>query len=585
MAQRTYEYSDERRKLVVVNDATIIDEGMDMPLIADIDSTLAGGGTGTGVRTDIVACINRGILIEELALIDAETETAGALLVSWLARGELRLGAYTLESSVDLHYARSAELQNYGAPFAHIVVIFVDECSLFEMSPRMSIVDNSVREDSAYRIRRLSERRMDASVVTEMPASDLLDAVLETLERRVVERPIKEGTPAADPLAGNLESLESAGVRSALLTLARSAELATSTRMTYRELWGYLARILIGGAPEQIERHQLESFIWRNQPRGANPLEDFRRIGRLSSLRFTQAIFGAGALPLSGSRAVNDPVLRLTRKIDPILDAVPGNSPFVPRNGWADPLHEAFVTQSTALTPLAALHSLAEKTEVPKGGAFFSEICSPFDWAVDAAYAALMADESVTDAERLKSTSWYGAYLTRLYAVCFGISAFRREIDALTETMITTPRLPDVLRKPMETLLRPKRQLRYGESEALLPLFDSRTEPIVGHLIEPKLALRVENGKLETVRGGSDEVFLELKREGELEGRIIVDFALVREALACVDDYSGVTDLVDVTAPRLERVRSSRLRSRLVKGAELRLASGVDSHLVTFRQL
>lgn len=582
LAHRVYEYRDGRRKLLVVNDATISDSRDGTPLVSDINGALFPTANGS-LRTDVMACINRGVLIEELSLLGSDpraSETAGALVVAWLARDDTSFGEFTLESRSVLQYARSANLNHNGRPLAHLVVIFVDECSLFEASPELEIVEDRIRERTDYRIRRLAERASLTAGNSHIPAADLLVGVLDTIDASWTNQTPTSGG-LVDPLLANVECLKSSIVRSSLLTLARSAELASSSRMTYRELWGFIARALVGNAPERLPKDRLGHFILENQPQNTDALEDFQAIMRLSSLRLTQGIFGAGEDSRSPEGAGRDPVLRIMVVVDPILDALPGNAPNDPRKGWADPVHEAFASQASGSSPLASLVK-AIRTE---GGAYdhFIEIVSDFDWSVDRAYMAVMADDSLGDSIRHKVCSWYGAYLTRLYAAGLGIPAFRREVDALIEAMVSAPHLPDVLLKPLKTLIRPRRRLRDGESEALLPLFDSRTEPIVGHLVEPKIAVRVEEPSLKTEARGSEQVFLQLWREAELQGQINIDFALVREALSCVEDQTGVTNLVDVTAPRLERVRSSRLRSDLLKGAEVRIASGTESQLLTLR--
>lgn len=581
LASRAYLYESDHRKLLVVNDATISDGNESAPLVLDINDSL-GAEADNSTPTDILACVNRGILIEEAGHLSESNETPGALLVSWLAEDVTSRGALGLFNDVYLTFGRSAELRHLNKPLAHVVVIFVDECSLFEGSPEIEIVDNSIVETSPYIIRRFSERAALSSEAQKVPAADLLHAVLAKIREQTAFAKQSQGM-WIDPLAANLKSLESSSIQASILTLARAAELATSTRMTYRELWGFIARAIVGCAPEQLARGELAAFIRDNQPEGTS-ISRFEALRRLSALRFTQGIFGAGTEAVASARVTNDPVLRFTVAIDPIADALPGNDPTNPRAGWADPVHEAFSMQSEQISPLSALlGGCVERVEDQRVFETLSETVNEFDWEVDNAFSKVWIDDAIPDSERLAAASWYGAYLTRLYAVGLGICGFRREIDALIEAIVSAPRLPDVLRKPMETLLRPKRDLRDGDSEALLPLFDSRTEPVVGHLIEPKVAIRVEDGRLITYRGDSDQVFLEIKHEGEVHGRINIDFALVREALACIDDHAGVTNLVDVTAPRLERVRSSRLRSKLITGAEVRIATAVESHLLTLR--
>jgi hypothetical protein len=149
-----------------------------------------------------------------------------------------------------------------------------------------------------------------------------------------------------------------------------------------------------------------------------------------------------------------------------------------------------------------------------------------------------------------------------------------------------SPNLPDSLRPGLETLLRPQRAPGSVTDESLLPLYDSRAEPIRGSIDEPKLATAMKGLELSTIPARGEQVILVLKRNDKDMGRMTLDFPLVREALACVDGYPGVTDLVASTAPRLERIRAVHLRSRTLasQNATVRVVSGRGANLVIVTQ-
>ncbi|WP_156135104.1 hypothetical protein [Arthrobacter sp. L77] len=575
LAHRVYEYTGVNADLVVVNDATInLEPSEKAPLVSDINTIAMSSKTQiTKHPRHLMACVNRGILVEETSesrTLNFSDLGSGDVIVRWLydpsSINELDL-AWRLTSMSGHDFIRSARLVHSGRHVADIVAVFVDESSLFEEQPAVEIGVDSRAMAETYRIRPLMERiGLDES---RAPAADLLVKILEVADRRA-DSPKKLNTDGiADPLAANIESLRSQAVRSGLLTLARSAELASATRMTYRELWGFLTRALVGDAPSHMPREKLGRYILSNQPTGKGTTEDFEALKKLAALRFSQGIFGVSVQSNASVGALRDPVLKLLLPIDPVRDAVPGSEPTAVDRGWATPISEAFGIHSSEGTPLGSLLA-SEPEESP-----FVDATTDFDRRVDKAFIDLIQSSGLKDSDRLDATVWYGAYLTRLYAVSYGICAFRREIGVLVQTWTQAPHLPDALKSRLRTLIQPKRNPLEPNSSSLLPLFDSRTEPITGRASAPKLALRVKDLELSTDREGQGEqVLLVVSKDGTTLSKVSLDFPLIREALACVDDHIGVTDLIDVTAPRLERIRALRLSSRLLDGAEFCLADG-----------
>ncbi|MFT4469389.1 hypothetical protein ACMX2H_05705 [Arthrobacter sulfonylureivorans] len=584
LAHRLYEYHGTQSDLVVVNDATInLEAGNRAPLISDIDGI-------TSIYVDdavpsrprhLMACVNRGVLVEEMSdsrLRESRDWTAGDILVRWLygfSLNDSNESSWQLNHVTEQDFVQSARLSYLDKHVANVLAVFVDECSLFEGRPAITIGADSTVSAQDYRIVPLAQR--SAMEATSAPAADLLVNVLKTVEESL-GRPLEQVRgQIADPLRANLESLRSPLVRSGLLTMARSAELVSATRMTYRELWGYLTRALVGDAPSRMPRERLGEFVISNQPIGLSPEDDFERLRILSGLRFNQGIFGAGMRSAAAEGASRDPVLKLLIPVDPVNDAVPGSSPDSPEGGWATRISDAFAVHASDGTPLQSLHDSTSEDSA------FRAVVKDFDRRLDEAFCQLLKSPNLKDDQRLEATGWYGAYLTRLYAVSNGICAFRREVDMLIRTWVQSPHLPDDLKSPLRTLIRPKRDPAESGS-SLLPLFDSRTEPITGRTTEPKLAVRVREPELTTDRRGQGEqVLLLIGTDGSTRSRVALDFALIREAMACVDDHVGVTDLIDVTAPRLERVRASRLLSSHLHGAEFCLLDGDREVQITQR--
>lgn len=584
LAHRIYEYNGELSDLVVVNDATInLSPDNRAPLISDVDRVVTSnrGRTGGSLPRHLMACVNRGVLVEEMAESRKRPSIdwgAGDVLIRWMYGSGSLLASETTWQVTDVtgnDAVKSAALTYAGEHIASIVAVFVDECSLFEERPAVEIGPNSKISAEDYRIAPLQQRlAMDAA---RTPAADLLANVLNVLDERGTDLREHATDRFADPIAANLESLRSPAVRSGLLTIARVAELTSSTRMTYRELWGFLTRALVGDAPSRMPREELSEYILAHQPRGLSSYDDFERLRALSALRMNQSIFGAGIKSAAPDGAMRDPVLKLLIPVDPVSDAVPGSNPDMPSEGWATPISDAFSVHASDGTPLQCLLGPAQNDTA------LHDVVTSFDRRLDEAFGDLLRSPQLKDDKRLEAIGWYGAYITRLYALAHGIGAFRREVDILIRTWTQSPHLPDELKSPLRTLIRPKRNPSESSS-SILPLFDSRTEPITGRTATPKLAVRVKEPELSTDRKGQGEqVLLVIATDGTPISKVSLDFPMIREALACVDDHIGVTDLIDVTAPRLERVRASRLLASHLIGAEFCLAEGDEEVQVTQR--
>ncbi|WP_208710457.1 hypothetical protein [Sinomonas sp. R1AF57] len=570
LAHRTYRYSGDSADVLVVNDATIGSYAeSSAPLATDIDQMVAV----PGVRPmHLMACVNRGILIEELSALTGHpvtenfVDSAGACVIRWLADTPWDESAWTITSETTPRFIRSGLLEHVGREKAEVLAVYVDECSLFEPAPEVEVGRRARVVAVPHSITPLGARSSLPRAAS--PSHDLIEQVAEMLESTS-----RGSRMVADPVQANVAMLQQPAVRSSILTLGRSAEMASGLRFTYRELWGLISRVVVGEAPSRMGRTELEEFIALHQPT-EGPVENFTRLRKLACLRGTQAMFGAGSGTAEVEAARRDPVLRLTRLIDPVKDAIPGNAPTDPTSGWATPINEAFASHYSESSPLAILRA-ADRAET------FEAIVQPFDESLDDAYVELMGLNSLKQNDRLDAISWYGSYLMRLYAVAHGISAFRREVSVLLDAAYFAPNIPKALSKSLRTLIRPQRQPGGGTDESLLPLFDSRAEPILGWAKSRKLAILMPSLEMKTMPVAADQTVVLLERQGKELGRIALDFALVREALACVDDHAGVTNLVDATSPRLERIRAVHLRSDVLSDTQLRIAEGRESKIVT----
>jgi hypothetical protein len=80
---------------------------------------------------------------------------------------------------------------------------------------------------------------------------------------------------------------------------------------------------------------------------------------------------------------------------------------------------------------------------------------------------------------------------------------------------------------------------------------------VIGENSSPKLALKVDDVVIKTSKQANN-LFLELGTGNEF-ARLILDFSLLREAMASAAGYSGVSVSSSLAAPSLERFRASIL--------------------------
>lgn len=562
LAHRKYMYSVGERTLVLVNDATIGSIQAGRSLAVDVDGVIAEDA-------HLVACVNRGVLIEELSDADQDS-LAGRTVLDWVnGRSSQEDGPWAVLPTKGSAIIRSGTLVGPSGPAAAMVAVFVDVCSLFEQSIVVDGVANShsVPEFSGgkYNVEDYANR----GSMSTSPGASLLEMVIGRLS---VPEPLVD-SDTLNPIAANLESLTKGGVRAGLVSIFRAAEIVSSQRMTYREVWGAIARSIVGGLPGEIERETIHDFIAENQPASGDPVKRFHQAQALASLRFTQAIFGAGRFT---SAVSTDPVVRLLATVDPVRDALPGDFTGDWSSGWSTAVSDA-LAGSSSVSPLSTLCG-----GLPADDPFQSVVTS-FDWNIDELFMRATGVPNLKDRTRYSLIAWYGAYLLRLYAVSNGIPAFRPEVVVWTRAWTMSPNLPGELSGSLAALLRPLRDPTDSQASSLIPLFESRTTPISGNANTAKLALKAEVISMKTSTD-FEAILLELDELGKKVPPVILDFSLVREALASGAGYAGITELSDATSPRLERFRAARLvAEQLRDGQRFRIVAGESEEPITVK--
>ena len=557
LPRRTYRYSTQERDLLVINDGTMHeDAGVPADELArDLARALDEGW-------HVLACLNRGVLVEQLGALEPEDDRLAADLIRWLGRSNQvneRWADSGSTSPMVVSARCSAESHSVEA-----ACVFMDTCSLFEDRPGVTIDDALPGEGagsiSPYRVASFTLRSPSRKRPASILAADILDG-LQELDGLL--------PPTPNPVSANLHSLRDECVRENVLSIMRAAEIASGARFTYRELWGALALSLVGTLTRVGGWRELGRIA--ELPDSDEPLERWARIQPLAEQRFSQALFGS-----ANPHWDQHPVLRITAHVNPTRDAVPGRIATDGVGGWATPVIEAFVASATSSSsPLEIL-----KESVPTDDSVHAAI-DEFDDELDEAYRNALTE--LADRERDRATRWYGDYLVRLYACANGIPAFRREVAEWTVAWAAAPEVPSRLEELLMTLLLPQRNPTRSSSSRLLPLLESRASPVLGTARDPRLTVRSSHLELRTETLG-DELTLKVLEGPKPVGEIQLDFALVREAMSCARGHTGVTDLAELTAPRLERVRASRLTPDRIAESKFRLLVGDDEFIVNFNE-
>ncbi|MGD8214806.1 hypothetical protein [Aestuariimicrobium sp. Y1814] len=543
LANRRYDYEAGPARLTVVNDATIPDPRTgEISISTDINTAIRDG-------RHLFACVNRGILVQDRAADNgAVNDSEGAQVVRWLMGGQYEgspddatqpVRSIVTESGVD------------------VLVVYLDMCSLFEPQPHVEVGESDDKSDvHVEQVLPCRIHQRDDLDVSDVPA---LSVMADTA------RELQQDLPYLHPqgvIHANLANLADETLQRSWATMLRCAELQAAQGFTYRELWGAIARSLVGDLPRMIDRNSITK--WEQDP-GTHDNE-WELLKSQAALRWPQAMFDSSAPTV---RAGRDPVGRITWSADPARDARPGNfNPAQWDSGWATPVLDAFASQSEDQSPLKGLLS-ALPQEDP-----FHKIVQPFDEALDRAYWGRSSAKAMqTDRKRADLGAWYGGYLTRLYAASRGITAFLPAVTLWVESWHHGRNLPQALNDRLPPLLRPQFDPDQPNSPGLLPLFAPKTQPLtVGHG-RPQLALRIASVELRCEPTSGQQLSVQLLEQGTLVGTLELDVVLIREALAYSETgHPGLTDLTPVIAPRLERIRSARLASRNLGTVDLSVA-------------
>jgi hypothetical protein len=565
LVQRTRHFRVSGSTLSIVNDATIPIPSEPTPLIFEIENSISE-------KSHLLANANRGILLEELAnkSQDSSTKRLGYALVDWLLNGATSNDLFEVggikyrfkeTSGPSHHFMNSIKIVSDEIT-VEVVAVNLDLCSLFEERPKvgLSTETNLPTPKSGYRITPFYSRR-ETNVDEKSPAGPLLDKVIA-------------GCPAfpelpdntANPITANFESLSHEVVRSGVLQILRASELVGTRRMTYRDFWGATEQLTRGPLCPKGQTESPTEWVLKCQPpplEAGKELQHLLPLMRLSQARFHQALFNAKECPLleQWNQLGDLPATRMASLIDPVKDALSGhiNLNSGKGGGWASPVLEAFEGRDKGDSILDAFKD-ALGEEDPALLAL-----TPFEQVLDCAISnALDGELEHSSGPSRQLLSWYGEYLLRFYATVHGISSFFNELTLWTSAWSRAhenPNFESPIDSEVKTLVAPRFPQKEGaQNRLLLPVFDSRTVPIVNETTEPTLAKSI-NQQNYVWRTSGDSLFLILNMGNDQTIELDFDFPLLHEAMACKNGSPGLTEATHVAAPRLERFRSSMLQS------------------------
>ena len=566
---RKYEFHcSNGRKLVVVNDATIPEKNnlnlyIKFALTQNIESSIDTGDL-------LMVNVNRGILHQELH--GDSTFRIGRLIIEWLdsSREALNLdnrdlGDWVLDDKGDKTKGslRSAMIVNKASGLEIcLLAVHIDRYSMFEVQPQFKEFTETTTgfpsEQSEYRVKQFDQRSSQYCEAT--PAGGLLKSFFDSSN---FPEPSQEREDFVNPFASNLENFSKQSFVAGFQNILRAAELVSAIKVTYRELWGAISLAMIGNRSENVGNN-LGSWLEANQPSQEPPRQRLSDFMGLANFRTHQTIFGA---PQTGidieQKRGKTPITDMTSAIDPAIDAVLGEVSLTHQttgNGWANPVLDAFQSQAEGESILQSLKDLLDATNDIAAGSI-----TKFDICLDQEITKSLDGSStwLTDGEKRFVLAWYGEYLTRLYALSHGIPAFKSEIKVMTDTLNRAQARSNLslpTQEAIRTLLLPYYGLDPANRPVFLPLYSSRIVPIVERTEVPKLVLQAAAQLEFRVDTVGDLIEVELWSD-VCVGKLVLDFPLLREALASVGNYAGYTELAASLTPRIERFRSAMLKS------------------------
>lgn len=514
LAQRRHMFQGNKRKLILINDATMSENGETISLGSDVTVALETG-------SDLVVCVNRGVFVEEFA--NANNPFLIDKVLRYVAGRDWPEDLEALDS-VNSGTWKSVEFDREGQRVS-LIAAYLDSTSLLRTSPVTGISANPLQIGG--------------------PAVEMLGNLFGEL---AVE-PVFEIAP--EPISSNIASLQNPQIFNSFVKLLLKAETANGSVFNYRTLWGIASRAIFGGLPGA----QSISDPFSGVPADLVHL-DFSTLKELSVIRSHQSIYGTEESSASLFSSGQSSQTKVFERIDPLRSSLVEEAHTDDVAGaekvWFSLITDAFFSVEEGISPLESLLSTVPTNDP------FREYVTGFDRALDSSFLDELG-MITSGSTRQALISWYSKYLVRAYAFANGFIGNSTVVRLLDEIR-DSEQIPDQedLGRRLLALLRPRRYSGEADGSALLTLFDSRVSPVIGDLKSPKLAIKASELNL-SIKRNENDVILQLTEYGRPVGEVNLDFELVYEALAWLPGYAGITDSATAVIPRIERLRASRL--------------------------
>lgn len=527
LAHRIYETTRNGTKIELLNDATIARESdykshQDVALACDIQRWWDESSNN---RITAFCCVNRGIVIDELRSLAGDDKGIQAFpkaILDWLASPDFdvirQVGASARAPMLALgsHYR---ELRfKLGDRDVRVSAVSVDAYSLLEPEGEYS------------------------------RAGRLFEQVVERCREDALARPI------GCPIRANVQQWLSSGAIPCWETLMDHAEITSGRLYSYRDIWGLAALSILGprfstsDGPSALFEH-IDRCLHKASE-STSLKERLDAMLELSYFRTHNALFRA-PIPTGDSASPTYPPTTPAHLGLSLVD------PSIWESGKGRVVEDAM--QSIALGEMPSASLLAQ--------GLLDKSWSEFDVHLEQAIVECVGSNDCQDVVRRRLISWFGGYLTRLVGMATGhlgnhaaVKQWKQCREICTNG---TGKLPIDFGKAIRSLIFPQHDDAPQDS-ILVPAFAARIEPLQPHRegTSPKLIEVIPHGSINLQlrrRGGRVMLECTLVGEAEVIGQLVLDFPLVREALACRGHKSGQTESSAHVEPRIERCRASSL--------------------------
>lgn len=536
LARRAYATVLGKTSVEILNDATIAPNDdyrghQDMALAADLTRW-----EKERHKNPVAAfcCVNRGIIIDELRAMEeaaGQASTFSRAVLLWLSSGRNSVMRALENEAIEFPSPAPADLRGleyyreesfvWGGQPIWLAALSVDAASLF---------DSNDGEESRGR----------------------------ALFRQVLERCKDEASnrPLLCPVRANIQQWRNPEMLANWEEAMSCAEIGSGRPHSYREAWGLTTLSILG--PRVADGKDASDILGLidaslQASKDARTLES-KLLPLLEVARFRahEALFQA-AFP-SGSD--------FTTEYPAYTPAHLGLSLIDP-SAWSS---EDSSAVESAMQAIAVGEYPSKRLTVHN---WLSACWSDFDAALEMALVDFVVDEECPDVVRRRLVSWWGGYMVRLAGLGSGRLGNARVIAAWRNCQQASLNGPALLPKLVESAIRSllfPAQGGIDTNKVMIPAFAARVEPLRTSRDGPTATLAEEishSAVALRVSKAGNKLLLECTLAGSaiVVGQLVLDFPLLREALACRDGRAGQTEATAFVEPRIERCRAATLQA------------------------